>query len=270
MAARWLPNLEEFFESYCRVLTDGINLTDIENDRADFFARRIEDYERTARILAARLLEAFPAALPMHNNISRLLDITTNTRIRLQDRVILHESRELENFDESTFQAPVHRTVNQGRPRYVVNERDANELRRIGFPWTDVSRMIGVSTRTLRRRRHESGTFTNSAYSDITDRDLDDIVREVLQTTPQAGRNLVRGALLSRRLLVQRRRIEASIARVDPVTTSLRDRRTIIRRVYNVPCPNFLWLVRVFVFDINLLNMKRIPTMVYNFFHTTN
>ena len=49
MATRWLPDIEEFFESYCRVLTDGGNLENVEDDRADFFAQRIEDYEQTVR-----------------------------------------------------------------------------------------------------------------------------------------------------------------------------------------------------------------------------
>ena len=33
MAARWLPNLEELFDSYYRVLIDGINHVDVEDDR---------------------------------------------------------------------------------------------------------------------------------------------------------------------------------------------------------------------------------------------
>ena len=41
MADRWIPNIEEFFNSFCRVLVDGINLTEIEDDRAHYFARRI-------------------------------------------------------------------------------------------------------------------------------------------------------------------------------------------------------------------------------------
>ena len=49
MATRWLPDIEKFFESYCRVLTDGGNLENVEDDRADFFARRIGDYEQTVR-----------------------------------------------------------------------------------------------------------------------------------------------------------------------------------------------------------------------------
>ena len=240
MAARWLPNLEEFFDSYYRVLMDGINHVDLEDDRLDYFSRRIEDYEQTLRILAARLLEAVPQRAALHNNITRLLDITANTRTRLEDRAIDRENREFATADE-TFQAPVEDSGSRGRPRLSVNGTDVSELRHLGFSWPDVGSMVGVSSRTLRRCRHESGTFSDFAFSDIPDNELDGIVRGTLQITPQAGRNLVQGALLSRGLHVQRRRIEASIARVDPITSSLRDRRRIIRRVYNVPCPNFLW-----------------------------
>ena len=63
MAARWLPNLEEFFDSFCRALTDGINNLNSEDDRSDYFSRRIEDYERTLRVSAARLVEAVPQPL---------------------------------------------------------------------------------------------------------------------------------------------------------------------------------------------------------------
>ena len=240
MATRWLPDIEEFFESYCRVLTDGGNLENVEDDRADFFARRIEDYEQTVRVLAARLQETIPNELSLHNNISQLLDMSAGLRARLQDRVIERENRELGALVEIN-PAPVEPSARQGRPRFALNHTDASNLRRLSFAWTDISRMLGVSSRTLRRRRHESGTFDEFGYSDITDNELDTIVRGVLQTTPQAGRNLVRGALLSRGLRIQRRRIESSISRVDPVTTTLSHRRRIIRRVYNVPCPNFLW-----------------------------
>lgn len=99
--------------------------------------------------------------------------------------------------------------------------------------------MLDVFSRT--RTSLESGTFDEFGYSDISDNELDTIVRGVMQNTPQAGRNIVRGALLSRGLRIQRRRIESSISRVDPVTTTLSHRRRIIRRIYNVPCPNFLW-----------------------------
>lgn len=60
----------------------------MEDDRADFFARRIEDYEQTVRVLAARLQKTILNELPIHDNISRLLDMSARLRARLQDRVI--------------------------------------------------------------------------------------------------------------------------------------------------------------------------------------
>ena len=101
MAARWLPNLEEFFDSFWRVLTDDINNLNSEDDRSDYFSRRIEDYERTLRILAARLVEAVP------HNMSQLLDITATTRIQLEDRAIHRENRDFPHVLDGFFQSSV-------------------------------------------------------------------------------------------------------------------------------------------------------------------
>lgn len=188
------------------------------------------------------MLEASPQRVRLHNNISRLLEITATTRERLVDRAIYWEYRQFEPSDE-IFQAPMEHLELQGRPRLIVNESDVSGLRSLGFSWVDISNIIGVSLSTLRRRRPQFETLPDFSYSNISDNELDNMVRGILQTTPQAGRNLVRGTLLSQGVQVQRRRIVASIERVDPVTATLRDRRTIIRRVYSVPCPNFLWYV---------------------------
>lgn len=116
---------------------------------------------------------------------------------------------------------------------------DVSTLRSLGFSWNDLSSLLGISPRTLRCRRLESGIGVMS-YDNITNAELDNVVRNVLDITPQAGRNFVRGALQSRGVHVQRHRIQDSIARVDPVVPTLRNSREIIRQ-YNVPCPNFLW-----------------------------
>ena len=80
-------------------------------------------------------------------------------------------------------------------------------------------------------------------FSSLSDSELDDIIRQILSVTPGAGLRMVQGAVRQRRLVVQRDRILESLRRVDPVTTSLRNGRTIIRRTYDVPCPNALWKV---------------------------
>ena len=58
---------------------------------------------------------------------------------------------------------------------------------------------------------------------------------------PDAGETII-GAIRSRGIIVQRWRIRQAIQTVDPISRALR--RTfavVVRRVYNVGCPNELW-----------------------------
>lgn len=94
----------------------------------------------------------------------------------------------------------------------------------------------------MRRRRHELGmSVEGRVFSNLSDNELDDYVRQILTVTPGAGLRMVQGALKQRSLEVQRDRVLQSLRRVDPVTTSLRNGRQIIRRTYNVPGPNAVW-----------------------------
>ena len=78
-------------------------------------------------------------------------------------------------------------------------------------------------------------------FSNLSHNELDDYVRQILTVTPGAGLRMVQGALKRRSLEVLRDRVFQSLRGVGPVTTSLRNGRQIIRRTYNVPCPNALW-----------------------------
>ena len=111
-----------------------------------------------------------------------------------------------------------------------------------GFCWNDIARILRVSNRTLRRRRHEFGMrVVGREFSNISDTEIDNLVRQVQEVTPSAGLRMVQGSLRERGLVVQRMHVLLSLRRVDPVTTTLRNARRIIRRSYNVPCPNSLW-----------------------------
>ena len=108
--------------------------------------------------------------------------------------------------------------------------------------WSEISRTLGISERTLRRRRHEFGMkVEGKEFSNISDDEIDNLVRQVIGVTPSAGLRLVQGAVRQRGLVVQRNRILQSLHRIDPITTSLRNARRIVRREYSVPCPNALW-----------------------------
>ena len=66
-----------------------------------------------------------------------------------------------------------------------------------GFRWADTGRILGISERTLRRRRHEFGLPVGMGeyFTDITDDELDVNVREILQATPNVGQLLIAGGL---------------------------------------------------------------------------
>ncbi len=78
-------------------------------------------------------------------------------------------------------------------------------------------------------------------FSSLEDDELDTIVREIMAITPQSGLGLVQGALRSRGLQIQRHHVLASLRRLDPVMSALRQLRTIICRTYHIPGPNSLW-----------------------------
>ena len=127
-----------------------------------------------------------------------------------------------------------------GRPRVQIFREQLENLHgSAGFRWADVARILGVSARTS---IYEHGIAVGEAteFSNISDHDLDNAVREISGTTPNSGQRLVEGGLRQRGLRIQRRRIQEAIRRVDPVVCTLRASRHIIRRVYSVPCANAL------------------------------
>ena len=130
----------------------------------------------------------------------------------------------------------------RGRPKFLIPERQLAGLRSLNFTWKKISEMLGVSEKTLRRRRMESALpVCENNYTDITDEELDRTISSVVATSPNSGEQMVTGALVSRNVKVQRARIRASINRVDPISRQLRRHTSIQRRVYSVPTPNALW-----------------------------
>ena len=80
-----------------------------------------------------------------------------------------------------------------------------------------------------------------TTYTNISQSDLCNVVRDVLGILPNAGETFVLGALRQRGIHIQRWRVRDAICHVDPLTRAMRRSVAIIRRAYNVPCPNALW-----------------------------
>lgn len=129
-----------------------------------------------------------------------------------------------------------------GRPKFCAAREQIEALKSEGFSWSEIARTFGISERTLRRRRHEMGmNVEGREYCHLSDYDLDNSVRNIVATTPGAGIRLVQGGLRERGIIIQRHRVIDSLHRVDPVSSTLRNAKRIVRRTYNVPCPNALW-----------------------------
>ena len=137
---------------------------------------------------------------------------------------------------------PVIRTATPGRPRLDIREDVVIELRSFGFTWKNISEMLLVSRWTIRRRVIEYGIQEITGYSNMSDDDLDAIVRAFNgRHGSLVGYAIVNGHLRSLGLRVQRQRVRESIARVDPANTHIRWAIAVSRRAYSVAGPNSLW-----------------------------
>ena len=95
-------------------------------------------------------------------------------------------------------------------------------------------------------------------------------IHEILEESPNIGEKTLQGALQSRGIRIQRRRLSSSVESVDPIGKVLRRLRTLRRRKYQVEEPNALWLVffhpsfhyRVY-FQIRFSSTKRFKKSLY-------
>lgn len=79
------------------------------------------------------------------------------------------------------------------------------------------------------------------SFSEISDGDLDEQIKGILQLTPYRGESYVRGSRKGRQIWFQRSRIRESLRRVDSIGRAVRNIYAICRRSYNVTAPNHLW-----------------------------
>ena len=127
-----------------------------------------------------------------------------------------------------------------GRPRIDVSSEQIECLRNLGFTWAIIAVMLSVSRTLLWRRCRELG-ICEGQYTDISDSDLDEVMRDLVTSYPNSGLTILRGHLRRLGIHVQRERARLSMIRVDPVNVCMRRMRVIRRRTYSVPGPNALW-----------------------------
>ena len=165
-----------------------------------------------------------------------------------QNIVIAHESGLvssdcISHFEEVLTSIQQHQTScnkkSIGRPKLCLSNDQIEFLLSMRFTKNQISRMLGVSTRTITRM--DEYNLASVEFSDLTDQELDRIVTEIHQQFPQSGYRQVLAVLNSQGIFVRERRLRASLQKVDPLGSALRWFATIHRRSYNVSSPLALW-----------------------------
>jgi hypothetical protein len=149
-----------------------------------------------------------------------------------------------------------------GRPSIDIDPDMLATLIQLRGP-THLASLFRCSARTVRRRALEYGlvepgppvyvevedengetvrfyTSSTSSISSLSDEELDDITRQIIERFPNFGRRMIDGHFKHLGHHVPRRRIQASYTRVHGPPTSAFGPRRIHRRVYRVAGSNSL------------------------------
>ena len=117
----------------------------------------------------------------------------------------------------------ISQTGRPGRPSFVIQPETLEDLLELGFLKQQIARLLGVSRWTIYRRVREYGLYHVSAFSDLSDAELDQKIRDYINRHGQTtGQVFLRGYLRSLGINVPRRRLRASVTRVDPANVALR------------------------------------------------
>lgn len=111
----------------------------------------------------------------------------------------------------------------------------------LGYEITQISSLLGVSRPTLYKLMKDADINQAGRYSNIADGELDDRLAHIKNSHPNAGEVMVSGHLRAQGITVKRSMLRSSLHRVDPEGVVERRRTRLRHRVYDNPCPNYVW-----------------------------
>ena len=142
---------------------------------------------------------------------------------------------------EIGYHAPITEEERSGRPRFHIPRNQLAYLLEKQFSVPQIANILQVSVRTVRRRMTEYDLSVHALYSDLTDQELEWIIRDIQSHFPTCGNRQMMGHLLTRGIRIQQYRVREMQRQVDPAGSVMRQLRTINRRQYQVNGPRALW-----------------------------
>ena len=188
--AHFVDNLGQFFEKFLRCVREGITglSSEYEPNRVDSLLCRLTEFERTLGLISSRVGER-GSHDQLLEDLERLLTSVRFLKTRYQARPI--ESVAPPDMEAAHLQQHDCRTEYLGHaysPRLAVDKSVVQQLREESMKWVDIAKILGISPKTLVRRRREfEMPIGADAFTCIEDDDLDEHVRGILRINPEAG-----------------------------------------------------------------------------------
>ena len=124
--------------------------------------------------------------------IKQLLKLYEGLTERYRARVNwLEEDRDDNSFRCQPESVDKGNARSRGRQLFSISKSQIKGLWDLGFTWSKIAAMIGVSRTTLHRRIRELGLKEETCYSEIDDQELDVFVRTILALLPNIGEVMI-------------------------------------------------------------------------------
>ena len=119
----------------------------------------------------------------------------------------------------------VHLPGRRGRPAFGIASSQLEYLHSLGFTWTEMAALFGVSSMTLYRRRHQFGMLNNPSRT-VSDQELTQHVQRLRASSPYTGESMILGQLRALNVNVSRERVRHTIRQIDPLNTAQMGRQS--------------------------------------------
>ncbi|RHZ81757.1 hypothetical protein Glove_117g320 [Diversispora epigaea] len=226
--------IQNFFQFASRTMNDARNVF-INSEDFNYIQTHIDQIERL-QIIFNHLLISIEINHPNYSLILHQLSLTNDIQENLENKLIQLSDEEL------PIELLIHAESSGGRPKLQIPRNTLVALSQEGYKWTEIAKMLNVSTQTITRRRDELNIqIEGEIYSIISNDELDQIVQSIKEYQPNAGQVIIMGALKGRGIKIKRQRLRESLRRIDPFGISARWAELIPRRRYQVAGPNALW-----------------------------
>ena len=150
----------------------------------EYWSRRLDDFINVLAVIVRGFsdVDAPTHLIQFSNDVLKYVQL-------LRDKFLESVSTDhtfMECLANTQRSCPTEENQLCGRPKFAITREEIERLYHIHLDWIQVSYQLGVSERTLRRRRAELGMDISSSqgprsfYSDITDDELFAIIKEVL------------------------------------------------------------------------------------------